>query len=657
MITVIYCTRETKPEHKEHLIKTSGLHKNIEVIEIINNGESLTKAYNRGLKQAKNDIVVFCHDDLTIETNQWGKKLTKMFEKNPEFGIIGVAGSKNMPESGQWWANPKKMYGRVAHTHEGKTWLSAYSDDLGQTLEEVVVCDGVWFALDKTRIKKEFNENVEGFHFYDVTFAFENYLEGVKVGVTTAIRINHQSIGMTNESWENNRLQFIDNFKSNLPKNAPKTMRKGQKLKVLVGCLKLHNTSPEQTYILNLITSLVKNNCDVSVVSNINDKFSDKLKKLGVKIYQLNEPPNFKLGDGKWVLNGPNGQKVTSVENNLYKISNKDYDILYLSQTPIINHLLRLYPDTETICSVHSCESIDEPVINEQIVNYVAINETIKKELIEKYNINESKILDYNIDEHIDVNLKQIDTYVFVHDQSIIIDYEKNNKFSGLSNYKYVFLGSADTSLLKKYDNIIIARDLEYNLEDYPKFTAFSGWYALLKNNLLNKNNDIMLLEYDVHLIENFEKNVLSSFKERPKMIGFVPFEMTNYHFINNPNWVSTVSSAIKKTYNVDVLDKIKNYIDNSVKNKKNPKWMSTNNIMFEYETFIKYMKWFEPLIEDVKNDINCGHAQERCLTFYAMLNNVKFDFIEGVLKHEQLDSHKTQGHSVNFDEALKRLS
>jgi hypothetical protein len=62
MITVVYCTRETNPEHKEHLIKSSGLHKHIEVIEIINNGESLTHAYNRGLKQAKNDIVVFCHD-------------------------------------------------------------------------------------------------------------------------------------------------------------------------------------------------------------------------------------------------------------------------------------------------------------------------------------------------------------------------------------------------------------------------------------------------------------------------------------------------------------------------------------------------------------------------------------------------------------------
>jgi len=62
MITVIYCTRESNPEHKEHLIKSSGLAKNLEVIEIVNNGESLTHCYNRGLKEAKNNIIVFCHD-------------------------------------------------------------------------------------------------------------------------------------------------------------------------------------------------------------------------------------------------------------------------------------------------------------------------------------------------------------------------------------------------------------------------------------------------------------------------------------------------------------------------------------------------------------------------------------------------------------------
>jgi hypothetical protein len=155
MITVVCSSQYPLDDFKEHVIKTSGLHNKIEFLGYENKGEfSLTEIYNRGLKESKNNIVVFLHNDLTIETKQWGNKLIKMFGKNPEFGIIGVAGSKYMPESGQWWANPKKMYGRVAHTHEGKTWLSSYSDDLGQTLEEVVVCDGVWFALDKTKIKK-----------------------------------------------------------------------------------------------------------------------------------------------------------------------------------------------------------------------------------------------------------------------------------------------------------------------------------------------------------------------------------------------------------------------------------------------------------------------------------------------------------------------
>ena len=39
----------------------------------------------------------------------------------------------------------------------------------------------------KRRIKKEFDEKVEGFHFYDVTFCFQNFLESVGVGVTTRV--------------------------------------------------------------------------------------------------------------------------------------------------------------------------------------------------------------------------------------------------------------------------------------------------------------------------------------------------------------------------------------------------------------------------------------------------------------------------------------
>lgn len=392
MITVVYCTRQTKPEHTEHIIKSSGLHKHIEVIEIINNGESLTKAYNRGLKQAKNDIVVFCHDDLTIETKQWGNKLIKLFERNPEYAIIGVAGSKFMPESGQWWVNPKKMYGRVAHTHEGKTWLSAYSGDLGQNLEEVVVCDGVWFAVDKTKIKKRFNENVEGFHFYDVTFTFENYLEGAKVGITTAIRINHQSLGITDDAWERNRADFSEAYQEHLPANIKRTLRKGEKLNVLIGCLSFANLTGSEMYVFELAKQLVKQGCDVSICSNIGMPMAAMAKPLGIKLYSLQEPPGFKLGDGKWLLKTPQGD-VPSQPNTLYNIAPTKFDVVHLNHKPVTEHLLRLFPTTPVICSIHSeVIALEEPVISPQIKSYIAIRPQIKNHIVKVFGIDENSV-------------------------------------------------------------------------------------------------------------------------------------------------------------------------------------------------------------------------------------------------------------------------
>lgn len=392
MVSIVYCTRETNPEHKEHLIKSSGLHKHVEVIEIINNGESLTHAYNRGLKQAKYDIVVFCHDDLTVETKQWGNKLVKLFEKNPEYGIIGVAGSKNMPVSGQWWENRNKMYGRVAHTHEGKTWLSTYSDDLGQNLEEVVVVDGVWFATHKKRIKKSFNETVEGFHFYDVTFSFENFLEGVKVGVTTVVRVNHQSIGMTNEAWEKNRVDFSNTFKEVLPANVKRTLRKNQKLKVLIGCLNFSNYTGSELYVFELAKQLIKQNCEVSICSSIGEPLLSAAHKLGVKLYNIQEPPGYKLGDGKWLLKTHNGE-IPSTPNTLYKVQDVNFDILHLNHKPITEHLLKVYPETPVICSIHSeVISLEEPVVSPNIKKYIAIRPEIKSHIVNNFGIDENLV-------------------------------------------------------------------------------------------------------------------------------------------------------------------------------------------------------------------------------------------------------------------------
>ena len=216
MITIGYSTRTGNPKYTDYLKSTCGL-KNIQVIEKINNGDkSLSQVYNEILNESVNNIVVFCHDDLEFDTNNWGNKILKSFSKNPEFGIIGIAGTTDMI-NGQWWTLKESMTGIVSHKHEGKKWTNYYSQDQGNKIKEVVVLDGLFFCVDKTKIKNNFDEEFTGFHFYEIPFCFSNYLSGVKLGVTTQVRVTHMSIGQTNKEWEDNKTKFEEKYGSSLP--------------------------------------------------------------------------------------------------------------------------------------------------------------------------------------------------------------------------------------------------------------------------------------------------------------------------------------------------------------------------------------------------------------------------------------------------------
>lgn len=216
MITVGYSTRSSKPEFIDYLQKTS-MYKEIQIIEKVNNGEkSLSSVYNEILNESKYDIIVFLHDDIEFDTNRWGEKLLKIFERNPDYGIIGVAGTTDLI-NGKWWTIKESMTGIVSHIHEGKKWTNYYSKDQGNNLKEVVAIDGLFMAINKRKILIPFDENFNGFHFYDLGFCFPNFLNGVKIGVTTSIRLTHLSIGQTNEQWEQNKVLFEEIYKETLP--------------------------------------------------------------------------------------------------------------------------------------------------------------------------------------------------------------------------------------------------------------------------------------------------------------------------------------------------------------------------------------------------------------------------------------------------------
>jgi len=216
-VSVVISTRKIDEAYLKHVEKMFS-HPKTEILIYENDGvESLPQIYNMGLKDSKNDIVVFMHDDLIIETKSMNDKIVKLFSKNPEFGIIGIAGTTDLI-NGRWWEIKESMCGKVMHEKDGKRWTSKYSkESYPDKVKEVVVVDGLFFAVCKSRIANTFDESFKGFHFYDISFCVSNYISGVKIGLTTKFDIVHKSIGQTNDNWEENKLLFEEKFKSNLP--------------------------------------------------------------------------------------------------------------------------------------------------------------------------------------------------------------------------------------------------------------------------------------------------------------------------------------------------------------------------------------------------------------------------------------------------------
>lgn len=206
-IAIVVCSRETNAEKKDFLEmigKTCGY--NYHIFFYTNDGSvGLTKVYNEILDKSPYDLIVYIHDDIDFLKPGWGKELVQLFDKHQDYGIIGIAGSAEFDENAAWWSY-KKIYGQVLHRANGKAWLSAYSPLIKDGLQEVCVVDGLCFAVHRKRITKKFDEEIDGFHFYEIDFCLANFLDKkTKIGVTTNLRVAHESIGGLNEKWFENK--------------------------------------------------------------------------------------------------------------------------------------------------------------------------------------------------------------------------------------------------------------------------------------------------------------------------------------------------------------------------------------------------------------------------------------------------------------------
>ena len=216
-ISVVVCSRdndEVKTRIIEHIKNTCEC--NAHTYFMYNpEGVGLSEIYNSMLSpdKSENNIIVFIHDDIEFLKKGWGNQILRLFNDHDDYGIIGVAGA--------WWQYDKK-YGQVLHRHNGKSWLTSFSPLLNKDLQEVCVIDGLFMAIHRDRITKNFDTNCK-FDFYDINFCLDNYLDGkTKIGVTTNIRIAHNSIGQMRDGWYTAREYTNKKYENDFPIDVEK---------------------------------------------------------------------------------------------------------------------------------------------------------------------------------------------------------------------------------------------------------------------------------------------------------------------------------------------------------------------------------------------------------------------------------------------------
>lgn len=233
--------------------------------------------------------------------------------------------------------------------------------------------------------------------------------------------------------------------------------------------------------------------------------------------------------------------------------------------------------------------------------------------------------------------MKTVSTFIFVHDQEIILDFNNKNRFNEFENFKYVFLGNRPIDKIKDQENIIFAKDYEGNLEHYPKLTSYSGWYILWKYKLINTDY-VNLFEYDLNYIKGIDKILKPILNQDNDFIGYFPMSVEDPVYTKMSQYSKELIDSVYNKENINILD----VIDQHKNKDKNLQWSSSSNSTWKKEKFYEFTEWLSNYVEDIVKSDYCGHMHERSISFYYFMKNLKVFLVQNLMIHVQLNSHGT---------------
>lgn len=161
-----------------------------------NNKESLCAVYNNYITTDW-DYVFYIHDDVYIDSCNFVNIAIQNFIN---FDICGLAGGSKLkikkPLLWHLMTDKSTWSGVVSHG----TLENYLPTVFGQIGKKVVLLDGLFLAIQPKKLLEKnitFDENLKGFHHYDLKFCVDSFQAGLILG-TIPVHVIHNSPGLQN---------------------------------------------------------------------------------------------------------------------------------------------------------------------------------------------------------------------------------------------------------------------------------------------------------------------------------------------------------------------------------------------------------------------------------------------------------------------------
>lgn len=185
----------------------------IEIIPV-RNAKSITSGYNIGMSLTNSHYKIYIHQDAFIINKNFIYDIVNLFNQDADIGLIGIAGTNKIPDSGVWWETNQNIS------------LSLYSDTVASCnryqkynsanyyYDDVSAIDGVLMATSKDIRWRE--DLFTGWDFYDISESMEFKKNKYKVIVPKQDDcwcLHEGNINNPTEAYEYYRKIFLDEYK------------------------------------------------------------------------------------------------------------------------------------------------------------------------------------------------------------------------------------------------------------------------------------------------------------------------------------------------------------------------------------------------------------------------------------------------------------